>query len=74
MTMGDVIQQRYPRLIRSMCCDGQLRKTEAVRTLVEYQIFGICEGFSAEAVTHLGGQLEAIRHGIQTRHITSLTL
>jgi len=74
MTIGDVIQQRYPRLIRSMCCDGRLRKTEAIRALVEYQVFGIREGFASEAVTQLGGQLAAIQQGIQYRHFISSIL
>ena len=74
MTLGDVIQRRYPRLIRSMCRDGRLRKTEAIRALVEYQVFGIREGFASEAVTQLGGQLAAIQQGIQSRHFISLIL
>lgn len=74
MNLGDVIQQRYPRLIRSMCGDGRLRKTEAIRALVEYQAFGIREGFASEAVTQLGGQLAAIQQGIQSRHFISSIL
>jgi len=74
MTIGGKIQRRYPRLIRSMCCDGRLRKTEAIRALVEYQTFGIREGFASEAVTRMGGQLAAIRQGIQYRHFTSLNI
>ncbi|MDH5652997.1 MAG: hypothetical protein OEZ39_14165 [Gammaproteobacteria bacterium] len=74
MTLGDQIQRRYPRLIRSMCCDGRLRKPDAISALVEYQVFGICEGFTTQAVTHLGGQLAVIRQGIKNRHLTSDTL
>lgn len=74
MTLGDEIQQRYPRLIRSMRGAGSLTEAEAVGALVEYQVFGIREGFGSEAVAHLGGQLAAIRHGIRYRHSTSSVL
>lgn len=71
MTLGDEIQRRYPRLIRSMRGAGSLTEAEAVGALVEYQMFGIREGFCSQAVAHLGGQLAAIRHGIRYRHSTS---
>ena len=74
MTMGDAIQRRYPRLINCMRSAGLLSESEAIGALVEYKIFGIREGFGSEAVAHLGGQLEAIRHGIKCRHFTSSTL
>ncbi len=68
MTLGEQARRRYPRLIRSMYRTGRLSETEAVRALVEYQIFGIHEGLASEAVERLGGQLAAIRHGIRDRH------
>jgi len=68
MTMGNELLQRYPRLIRAIRKAGMLTEPEATGALVEYKIFGIREGFTSEAVTHLGGQLAAIRHGIQHRH------
>lgn len=71
MTMGDNIRRRYPRLIRSMRGAGLLTEAEATGALVEYQVFGIREGFGSKAVAHLGGQLAAIRHGIQCRHFSS---
>ncbi len=71
MTMGDIIHRRYPRLIRSMCRAGRLTETEAIRTLVEYQVFGIHEGFGSDSVERLGGQLEAISLGIRNRHTTA---
>jgi len=74
MTMGDEIQRRYPRLIRCMRSAAVLTEAEAIGVLVEYKVFGIREGFGSEAVAHLGGQLAAIRHGIQYRHFTSSTL
>jgi chorismate synthase len=74
MTMGDEIQRRYPRLIRCMRSAAVLTEAEAIGALVEYKVFGIREGFGSEAVAHLGGQLAAIRHGIQYRHFTSSTL
>lgn len=74
MTLGDDIRRRYPRLIRSMRGAGLLTETEAVGALVEYKVFGIRDDFGPEAVAHLGGQLAAIRFGIQYRHLTSTTL
>jgi len=74
MTMGDEIQRCYPRLIRCMRSAAALTEAEAIGTLVEYKVFGIREGFGSEAVAHLGGQLAAIRHGIQYRHFTPSTL
>jgi hypothetical protein len=68
VTLGDAIQRRYPRLIRSMRSAGLLTESEAIGALVEYKVFGIREGFGSEAVAHLGGQLEAIRQGIKCRH------
>jgi len=70
MTLGDDIQRRYPRLIRSMRSAGLLSETEAIGALVEYKVFGIHNEFGSEAVAHLGGQLAAIRQGIQYRHFT----
>ena len=70
MTLGDDIQRRYPRLIRSMRSAGLLTEAEAIGALVEYKVFGIREDFGSEAVAHLGGQLAAIRQGIQYRHFT----
>jgi hypothetical protein len=72
--MGDAIQRRYPRLIHCMRSAGHVSESEAIGALVEYKIFGIREGFGSEAIAHLGGQLEAIRHGIKCRHFTSSTL
>lgn len=69
MTLGEQARRRYPRLICSMRRTGRLSETEAVRALVEYQIFGIHEGFASEAVERLGGQLATIRHGIRHRHV-----
>jgi len=74
MTMGDEIQRRYPRLIRCMRSAAVLTEAEAIGALVEYKVFGIRKGFGSEAVAHLGGQLAAIRNGIQYRHFTSSTL
>lgn len=74
MTLGDEIRQRYPRLIRCMRNAGLLTESEAVGALVEYKVFGIHEDFGSEAVVHLDGQLEAIRHGIHYRHFTTSTL
>lgn len=71
MTLGDEVLRRYPRLIRTMRGAGSLTEAEAVGALVEYQVFGIREGFGSEAAAHLGGQLAAIRHGIRYRHCTS---
>jgi len=74
VTLGDDIQRRYPRLIRSMRSAGLLTEAEAIGALVEYKVFGIREDFGSEAVAHLGGQLEAIRQGIRYRHFTSSIL
>lgn len=71
MTMGDMIQRRYPRLIRSMCRAGHLTEAETIRALVEYQVFGIHEGFGSNSVERLGGQLAAICLGIRDRHATA---
>ncbi len=68
MTMGDELLQRYSRLIRAMRGVSHLTKLEAVGALVEYKIFGMRENFGSKAVIQLGGQLAAIRHGIQHRH------
>lgn len=74
MTLGDEVLRRYPRLIRSMRGAGLLTETEAVGALVEYKVFGMRDDFGSEAVVHLGGQLAAIRFGIQYRHLTATTL
>lgn len=74
MTLGDDIRRRYPRLIRSMRGAGLLTEAEAVGVLVEYKVFGMRDDFGSEAVVHLGGQLAAIRFGIQYRHLTATTL
>jgi hypothetical protein len=73
MTLGDDIRRRYPRLIRSMCTAGLLTEAEAVGALVEYKVFGMRDDFGSEAVVHLGGQLAAIRHGIECRHFAVST-
>ncbi|RLJ22484.1 hypothetical protein DJ030_01355 [bacterium endosymbiont of Escarpia laminata] len=69
MTLGDEMKRRYPRLIHTMQSVGLLTESEAIGALVEYGIFGIREDFGSEAVTHLGGQLAAIRHAIKCRHL-----
>ena len=69
MTMGDELQRRYPRLIRAICNVCLLAESDAVSALVDYKIFGIREGFGSEAINHRGGQLVAIRYGIQHRHL-----
>lgn len=74
MTLGDDIRRRYPRLIRNMRGAGLLTEVEAVGALVEYKVLGMRDDFGSEAVVHLGGQLAAIRFGIQYRHLTSTTL
>ncbi|MDZ7840852.1 MAG: hypothetical protein U5R46_08550 [Gammaproteobacteria bacterium] len=68
MTLGDEVQKRYPRLIRTMRRAGLLTESEAIGALVDYKFFGIRDGFGSEAVAHLGGPLAAIRSGVHSRH------
>lgn len=72
-TLGDQIRNHYPRLIRCLKIQCDLHEPEAVRALVEYQVFGMIEGFGDGLVTVVfGGPLAAIRHAIRHRHISPM--
>jgi hypothetical protein len=71
MTMGDLVRQRYPRLIRAVQRGNRLSEPEAVNALVEYVIFGITDDTVSEATAPLGGPLAAIRQGFRYRHCLS---
>jgi len=69
MTLGDQLQNRYPRIICSVARVHRMSEDAAVTAIVEYTVFGITDDTMDPQLAALGGPLAILQAAIRQRNL-----